>query len=198
MDIKTSIGIVAALIALAGTLRYVKEIVAPAKRSERVKPRLAAWGILVAESIILLPGTYIAGGHKTIYLLGAYAIIQLLIFLLAFKYGEKGFTLLEKVCLTIAAVSILIWIIQGDPTTSIVINVIIDACGVAPIMMNALKGDEDTPAWVFAAVSAILNLFAITETNLGAILFPVYLAASNTIIMAFAWLGRRRLRAAQR
>src|ERR1035441_1448352 len=118
---KTSIAIVAALLAIAGNVPYLRDII-----KKKVKPHPYTWLVWTIVSCIVFFGQVARGAGIGALSTAASEIFTVIIFLLSLKYGFKNIRRIDTYCLIIALVGIIPWLLTKDPTISVVIAVSID------------------------------------------------------------------------
>ncbi len=181
-----TIGIIAGVLALGGYIPYIYSIF-----KGITKPNRATW---IIWSIVggLLGFSYLAeGDSNAIWLPLGYFIGPLFVAILSIWYGYTEWTRLDKICLLIAVISIVPWILSKDATITLIINVLIDASGAIPTLVKTFKEPEteDLPAWVIFAIANTLQLFAISYLDI-TIMYPVYLFLLATSMVILILRGR--------
>src|ERR1035441_10224232 len=94
---KTSIAIVAALLAIAGNVPYLRDII-----KKKVKPHPYTWLVWTIVSCIVFFGQVARGAGIGALSTAASEIFTVIIFLLSLKYGFKNIRRIDTYCLIIA------------------------------------------------------------------------------------------------
>ena len=98
-SMKTSIAIVAALLAIAGNVPYLRDII-----QKKVKPHPYTWLVWTIVSCIVFFGQVARGAGIGALSTAASEIFTVIIFLLSLKYGFKNIRRIDTYCLIIALV----------------------------------------------------------------------------------------------
>lgn len=131
-------GQVAGVLALAAFAPYVRAIL----RGE-TKPNRASWFIWLVVGVMLGASYFASGAKHTIWVPISYIIGPLVIAILSIKRGEGGWTRFDRVCLAVAATSLVLWWLCGEPRIALAINLCIDGLGALaayPIYMVLASG----------------------------------------------------------
>lgn len=100
-------------------------------------PMKSTWLIWASLNSVTFAGMWAQGsvnGQIIGGILGAWTVT-----ILAFKYGESGWTLLDKLCLVGAALGIILWLMFDSPTLRIVTSLCVVFLGSIPTFVSALK-----------------------------------------------------------
>ena len=185
-DWKTILGIGGGLFALLGFLPYIVTVL-----QGKTSPNRASWSIWASLGIVLAISNFEEGARDTMPLLIAYAICQITIALLSFKYGEGGWNTFDRTCLFGALLSIILWQLFNSALIAITISIAIDSLGALPtIKKSYLEPEtEDLFSWMMFWVAGTCNLLALTELSAIAAQ-PIYLFSFNTIVVFLLWLPK--------
>lgn len=166
-----TIGIVAGVLALAGYIPYIYTIFTGA-----TKPNKATWIIWTIVGGLLAFSYLAEGDQNAIWLPLGYFIGPLLVAILSFKYGYSEWSRLDIICLVMALISIVPWLLSKDATITLLINVLIDSTGAIPTIVKTYRepDTEDFTAWTIFFIANTLQLFAISAWHLS-VLYPIYL-----------------------
>jgi hypothetical protein len=178
------IGIVSGLISLLGYLPYVLSIL-----KGRTKPNRATWIIWTVIGMLLVASYYFTGDIKAIWVPLAFFVGPFIVMILSFFYGQSNWSILDISCLIAAALSLIAWVITGDPLVALLINVFIDFLGAIPTLHKTFLNPEteDLKAWVLFFIGSAINIAAIITWDI-TIIYPLYLVAitfSMVIILLF-------------
>ncbi|OGC88575.1 hypothetical protein A2419_02825 [Candidatus Adlerbacteria bacterium RIFOXYC1_FULL_48_26] len=174
---KESIAIVAALLAIAGNLPYLFDII-----KGRVKPHPYTWFVWSIVSCIVFFGQVVKGAGWGALPTGASEIFTIIIFLFSLKYGFKGITRTDTIFLVVALLGLIPWILTKDPTISVIIAVGIDLVAFAPTLRKTwLKPTSETPILYGSNVLRhILALFSLQTYNIATMLHSIAMITANT------------------
>jgi len=175
--VKESIAIVAALLAIAGNLPYLFDII-----KGRVKPHPYTWFVWSIVSCIVFFGQVVKGAGWGALPTGASEIFTIIIFLFSLKYGFKGITRTDTIFLVVALLGLIPWILTKDPTISVIIAVGIDLVAFAPTLRKTwLKPTSETPILYGSNVLRhILALFSLQTYNIATMLHSIAMITANT------------------
>lgn len=180
------IGITAGILAISGYIPYIISIL-----RGKTKPDRATWLIWTIVGGILAFSYIATGDMKAIWLPLGYFLGPFITMLLSIRYGYSRWSKLDTVCVVIASVSLLPWLIAKDPIITLLINVFIDATGAIPTIVKTYKEPEteDFTAWIIFFTANTLELFAITEWSLSEI-YPIYLFVLAGTMVSLILLGK--------
>ena len=185
-DWKTIAGVGGGIFALMGFLPYIVTVF-----KGKTSPNRASWSIWASLGIILAVSNYQEGARDTMPLLTAYAICQITIAFLSFKYGEGGWNTFDRTCLFGALISIVLWQLYDSPLIAISISIAIDSLGALPtIKKSYLQPEtEDLFSWMMFWIAGTCNILALTEFSAIAAQ-PIYLFTFNSIVVFLLWLPK--------
>ena len=141
----------------------------------------------------MIATSYYAGGaRETIWAAFSYVLGPLIVAVLSIRFGEGGWTNLDKFCLVAAAVSIFIWFMTGSPGIALASNLLIDALGVVPTLKKSWLNPEteNRTGWTIGSMGAFVNLFAVDAwANPEIFVYPVYMMVNTGLIAGFVWFS---------
>ncbi len=183
MTFASTAGIAAGVI---GFIAFVPYIIGTLNHTTR--PNKATWIIWTVLGIIIAASYYASGARDSAWTPIAYAIGITIVAILSVKYGEEGWTALDKWCLVGAGAGLALWAITKEPVTAYYLTTIVDATGAVPTIKKAWERPESeiNLAWPMFLVANTLNLFAISEWSAAMALYPVYvfiLAGTMTVLV---------------
>jgi hypothetical protein len=166
-----TLGIIAGIIGFLAFVPYILDTL-----SHKTKPNKATWIIWAVLGLIIAASYWSAGARDTAWTPIGYAIGILAVAALSLKYGEEGWTALDKACLIGAGVGLAVWAITSEPVFAFFLTTAIDAIGGIPTILKAYKKPEteSRAAWAMFLIANSLNLLAISEWSLVIALYPVY------------------------
>lgn len=173
------LGWTAGLVCLIAYWPYIVAVI----RRETI-PNRATWIIWTLVSLIIAISYKNSGGEATFWVPVGYAVGSGIVAILSFKYGEGGWTRLDKFCLTMAVLSIPAWILSGSPKTALLISLAVDLLGALPtIKKSYLEPEkENRIAWSLFAVGCFLNVAALPDWNFWVALYPVAMVMLVSVI----------------
>jgi len=193
MSIKLILGTVSTILAIAGTLPYLINVLAK-KTTPHIYTWLV-WGIIQATSAIamIING---AGFGSWPIIIGALSCF--LIFLLSFKYGTKNITKFDTLCLILAIISIIIWIIQKNPLITVILLSVIDTLGFIPTYRKAYiePQSETLSAFVICAAAYFFGILALQDYSVITAFYLITIFISNFVFVALIFLRRKALKKA--
>jgi hypothetical protein len=126
----------------------------------------------------------------------SYVIGPCITSLLAIKFGEGGWTKLDRICLVGVGIGLILWGVYRSPSLTLGINIGIDFLGALPTLRKSLRHpySEDLFAWVLFSIAHILNLLAIDLWQWQIVIYPIYMFVVCSAICLFLWRGRLKSR----
>jgi len=176
---KTSIAIVAALLAIAGNVPYLRDII-----QKKVKPHPYTWLVWTIVSCIVFFGQVARGAGIGALSTAASEIFTVIIFLLSLKYGFKNIRRIDTYCLIIALVGIIPWLLTKDPTISVVIAVSIDLFAFSATVRKTWNQPKtETPTlYGMNVLRHIVTLFSFEAYNVATTLHSIVMIAANSLM----------------
>ncbi len=176
---KESIAIIAAVLAVAGNLPYLRDVI-----HERVHPHPYTWLVWSIVSGVIFFGQVEKGAGWGALPTGAAEIFTIIIFFFSLKHGFTYITKKDTAFLAIALAGIIPWILTKDPTISVIIVVSIDLIAFIPTIHKASRHHcTETPIlYSVNVVRHILTLFALQTYNIATTLHAIAMIIANTIM----------------
>ena len=190
MAFKELFGILAVVAGLTSFLPYLRDIF-----RKKTTPHIYSW---LVWSILQITGVIamISGdaGYGSLGLAMG-ALVSIVVFILAFKYGTRNITKFDTVCLIGALVAILVWIFQKDAFYSVILITVIDFVGFLPTYRKGYfePNSETAMLYFMSAVSNIFAILSIANYSVVTTLYVASLVATNGFIVTLL-LVRRRMR----
>jgi hypothetical protein len=187
--VKETLAVIAALLAVAGNLPYLWDIL-----KERVRPHPYTWLVWSIVSGIVLFGQIAKGAGIGALPTAASEIFTILIFLFSLKYGFKGITKTDTVFLFCALFGIALWIYTNDPTYSVIIAVTIDVIAFVPTLRKTWADPAtETPILYSSNVLRhILALFSLQTYNIATTLHSIAMIGTNTLMTAIILFHKKK------
>lgn len=172
-------GEVAGIVSFAAYLLYIYTII-----RGQTKPNRATWWILSLVGTMIAISYYAGGARDTIWVAVSYIAGPLITAILSLWYGEGKWETLDKVCLTGAIVSAIVWYLSSSALIALSVNLLMDFLGLIPTIKKSYlrPTGEDRTAWTLESFAGILNMFAIKTFTFAIILYPLYLLILNVFI----------------
>lgn len=191
-DITALAGKVAGVVALAAYVPYIISIFRGGS-----KPSKSTWWILALVGVMLYLSYGASGGANTLWVPMAYILGPFVVAILSLRFGEKGWTKLDSICIAGALLSIPAWVLTGSAFTALAINIFVDFLGIIPTLRKSYlrPWTEDCLAWGVTALASLINLFAVEEWNLHLGTYPAYMMLFNGLIfiLLFNLQGRKKI-----
>ena len=179
MTIPEIIGIVSGFLAFSSYFFYI-----PAILKGDTKPNRASWWIWGGIGVLIVASYYVLGARGTIWVPISEAIGPVVIALFSIKYGEGGWTRLDRWCLVGAGIGTLLWWFTSSALIGLVFYLFIDLMAVIPTIKKSFHRpeNEDKEAWGLAFAGQLLNLFAVEKATFSILLYPIYMIITNGAI----------------
>lgn len=186
---KETLAIIAALIAIAGNLPYLRDCF-----TRRVKPHPYTWLVWTIVSGITLFGQLAKGAGIGALPAAVALCFTIAIFIFSIQYGFKYVRKADKYFLIAALLGLIPWLISDDPTISVVIAVSIDLIAFVPTIRKTwLHPESETPILYSAnVVRHVLTLFSLQTYNIATTLHSIAMIVTNTIMTGIITLKARQ------
>ena len=185
---KETLAIIAALLAIAGNLPYLRDIL-----KGLVKPHPYTWlvGSIVSGTVFF--GILAKGAGIGALPVAASEVFTVIIFVFSLKYGFKGITNADKIFLAVALTGLIPWLFTSDPTLSIVIAVGIDLASFVPTFRKTwMYPSTETPILYGSNVLRhILVLFSLQTYNIATTLHSIAMIVTNTAMTGIILLRKK-------
>lgn len=187
MNLKAILSTISGLVFIFAFFPYSKAIV-----KKETSPRKATWLVWAAGDIIILIGM-IAKGTISGLMVGA-VIGATSIFLLSLKFGEPGWTKRDKICITLSALAITLWIYFGESNIGIALSLLALYIAAWPTYVSAWEKpeNEDKRGWIFFNLANFFALVAIPHLTFADMAAPIVFTAID-LPMLFLLFIRPRL-----
>ncbi|KKW11660.1 MAG: putative RNA methylase [Parcubacteria group bacterium GW2011_GWA2_49_9] len=181
------IGIASGILALCSYLFYI-----PAILAGKTRPSRASWWIWGGVGILIVCSYYASGARETIWVPLSEAIGPVIIALLSIKYGEGGWTRLDKWCIFGALIGTFFWWFTSSAIVGLVFYLFTDFMAAIPTIKKSLHRPEheDKKAWGFVFFGQLLNLFAVEKALFSILVYPIYMIITNGAIFALQFRKR--------
>lgn len=173
---KELIGIVAVLLSVIGHTPYIIDTY-----KKKTRPHVFTWLIISIVVAIAFFGQLAAGAGAGAWSTGITALIVFIIAFLAVRNNNTKITTLDKVFFGCALLAIIPWYITKNPTISIVMVTLIDACAFVPTLRKTIKDPESETltTYLMNILRHGLSVLAISTYSFTTVLYPAYLLVLN-------------------
>lgn len=183
------IGYLSGVIGLLAVVPYLRGIF-----KKETKPERASWLIWTIVDVIAFFSQLAKGASNSLFMTGAYALGDISIFLLAFKYGY-GSKLLKRdvIALFGVGISLVFWYLTKEAATAIFIIIMTDAIAGILTVIKSYESPttENMTKWILTVIASLLASIAVGSLNVILIAFPLYIFLESVAIIVAIELGRR-------
>lgn len=176
---KETIAIVAALLAIAGNVPYMVQVV-----QGKVQPHAYTWFVWSIVSAVVLFGQIVKGAGVGAIPTAASEVFTFIIFILSLRYGFQRTTWIDTAFLIAALLALIPWALTKDPTLSVVIVVTIDVLGFFPTLRKGWREPKtETPILYGSNVLRhALALFSLQAYNVATTLHSIAMIVVNSVM----------------
>ena len=177
---KDVLAIIAAILAVAGNLPYIKDAF-----TRRVKPHPFTWLVWTIVSAIVFFGQVAKGAGIGALPAGIAEVFTIIIFAFSLQYGFKYVKKTDKYFLGAALLGIIPWLIFDNPTISVIIAVTIDLIAFVPTLGKTYRHPEtETPVLYGSNVLRhVLTLLSLQAYNVATMLHSIAMIITNTLMV---------------
>ena len=181
MTIQHIIGIASGVVAFGSYFFYI-----PAILKGETKPNRASWWIWGTVGALIVVSYYASGARETIWVPVSEAVGPAVIALLSVRFGEGGWTRLDRWCLFGAGIGTFFWWITSSAAVGLVLYLFTDLMAIVPTIKKTLHRpeNENKTAWGLTFSGQLLNLFAVERWTFSILLYPLYMIFTNGTIFA--------------
>lgn len=185
---KETAAVVAALLAIAGNIPYLWDII-----KARVQPHPYTWFVWSIVSAVVFFGQVSKGAGIGALPTAASEIFTVIIFIFSLKYGFKGIRTIDTVVLFIALAGLIPWWLTDDPTLSVIIAVSIDVIAFIPTLRKtwAEPATETPILYSSNVVRHALALFSMQSYNIATMLHAIAMITTNSVMTLFILLRKK-------
>lgn len=190
MDIKEILAIIAALIAFGGNLPYIRDAF-----RKRVKPHPYTWLVWTIVTGITFFGQVQAGAGIGALPAAISEIFTITIFIFSLRYGFKYVAKTDTIFLIVALLGLIPWLINDDPTISVIIAVGIDIVAFVPTIRKAWRHPKTETPVLYSAnvIKHILTLFSLQAYNIATTLHSIAMIITNSAMSGIILLKKEPL-----
>jgi hypothetical protein len=185
-------GLIAGAISLAAFVPYIITSV-----RGKTRPNRATWFIWSVLGLILLASYYAVGARDTIWLMVGNQIGFFATLAVSMRYGEGGWTKLDKGCIVGAGLGLVAWLVFNSPLMALIMSIIMDFIGGIPTIRKAYHdpGSENRMTWFLFSAGNVFNLIAIgNDWTIPIAGYPVYMFLISSLILGILILRQDQLK----
>lgn len=152
-------------------------------------PSFFSRGVWFLLGIISFAGVFLGGGSSASVVLAATLLLgNTAVFAVSYKKGSREFGNVEKISLLLLVAAVGVWAVFDSPYLGLVISLVAHFIGGVPTIWRVFKRPESEQAyhWYFFFVGCIISIVASEDKALTAILFPLYFAVFDGLVIALA------------
>ena len=183
MDLKITLGIIAAILAFISSFIYIKDIF-----RGNTKPHTYTWLIWSIVTTIAFFGQWVSGGGPGSWSTGVSALLTTFILILSLRggYGTKDITNFDKVCLVLSLISILPWLLAKSVLWSVLLATFIDLIAFFPTMRKTWYApqSESLGSMYVDAVKHSLSMFSMKSYSLINLIYPAAVLFTKFVIIS--------------
>lgn len=174
------LGLTGGFLALVQFAPYIRNIVRGTTRPQR-----ATWAIWTTLSGLIFTSQAAQGAGASLWMSAAQGIGNLVVFVLAFKFGVGGRKRVDINALILAGVGLVIWGFTKQPTVALLIFIGVDAIAASLTIIKAYRdpSSETMLAWVLSDLSGLCAALAVGQVNFSLLAYPVYVSIANTAVI---------------
>jgi hypothetical protein len=193
-DLAPVLGVLAALVGIADTIPYVRDIV-----RGKTRPHRGTWLIWGVLAIVVFWSQRADGASWSLIMAGSQAVLTSLVFLLAIRRGEGGFSASDAALIALAGVGVIGWVIVDEPVVAVAGVIVADL--VAAFMMAPKTyrdpGSETLAMFALASLGGALGAGAVGTVDPSLLAYPIYYCLVNAAIALLIYSRRAALRGAR-
>ncbi len=191
MNLKIILGLIAALFALGSAFLYIRDIF-----RGNTKPHIYTWLIWAILTIIGFLGQLHGGGGPGAWATGVTSIYTVFVFFLSFRYGTPDITNFDKICLTLAVISIVPWLLTQNVLLSVILATFTDIIGFLPTMRKTWNAprSESLGSMYFDALKHGLSIVSLQRYSLITWFYPAGVLFAKIVIIAEIKFRRSKLK----
>ena len=187
------LGILAGVLQAVAGVPYVRDVLRGSTR-----PHRATWMIWCVLSLIVLLSQRADGARWSLVLVAVQFLATLVVLMLSLRRGVGGGAPTDLALLAVAAAGVVGWQTFGDPLVATACVVGADVIAVCLMLPKTFRDpwSETLSAYLLGLVSVALAGASVGSFAPRLLLYPAYLLAGDSAIVAAIVIGRRRLRRA--
>ena len=191
LDYKILLGIAATILGISGYLPYFRDMLA-----KRIKPHAFSWLIWSILTFIAFTVSITKGGAAGSWVLGVQGALNAIIAVIAMRSGETRITSLDTLCLGLALLGILLWVVTMNSLWGVLISSVVDLIALVPTLTKAYKNpfEESTSLFILSGLGFAISILALGSVSILTALYPSVIIVANTALVSMILLRRRVLK----
>ncbi|HEX6258447.1 MAG TPA: hypothetical protein VFZ48_03135 [Candidatus Saccharimonadales bacterium] len=179
MEFKTVLGMVAVGLNILAFWPYIIDTL-----RRKTKPHIYSWLLWTLMTTVVFIGQQADGAGAGAWVTGITAVIDLVIFLLALKFGTADITTSDKICLASALVIMVIWLFSNSLVLSIVLITLVDTLAFIPTIRKTLKAphEETFITYPLSTVRCLLGILALANYSIITCAYPIAMLVMYALI----------------
>ncbi|MDX6572776.1 MAG: hypothetical protein QOC86_1932 [Gaiellales bacterium] len=189
---EAAFGVLAGILQLTATAPYLRDILGGS-----TKPQRATWMIWTSLSLVVLASQWASGATWSLALTAGQALSCGTVLALSIRRGAGGVSPLELALLGLAGLGVVGWQIAGNPTVATCSVVAADLVAVALMLPKTYRqpASETLATYAIGVASTLCALVAIGSSTASLWIYPLYILAADSAVVAVIVLRRRALAA---
>lgn len=180
---KELIGIIGIALVVIAYAPYIFDII-----RNKAKPHPFSWLIWTITSVSMFILQTLHGSGSGAYPLGVVSVFALTIAILAFYKSKVVITKSDIVCLVLALIGIIFWLVVRQPLVSVVLLLLVDLVGFAPTLRKGWRApyEDSISLWGINFFRQFSSILAIQKYNPITLMTPLawmILSASLCIVL---------------
>lgn len=206
IELSTLALILSTILVYSSMFRYIYSIL-----KGHTKPNLVGWLLYQIATICILISSYELGSTPTIMLSLAFAVTQLIVIILSFRYGFTRIDRVESLYFGVSMISLIFWAIASHSIELLTAlhfterwvavfvlttNTLIEVMGALAIFTKLYKypETEDATSWLLWWLAGLFALLAVTSYTYEDLLYPSYILVTNIAIWLLCFRKKPRFR----
>ena len=175
-QIAPMLGILAALVGIAGNVPYIRDTL---RRSTR--PHQGTWLIWCVLAIVVCLSQFADGASWSLLMAGTHVVLNAAILVLAIRLGSGGLRASDRALISLAGAGVAGWLIVDEPLVATACVVAADLIAAA-MMVPKTHRDPDSETlstFALASLGGALAAGSVAAVEPGLLLYPVYYCLVN-------------------
>lgn len=175
------------LVAILGVLTYVSAVYQMI--FGKYSPSFFTRGVWLLLGINSFIGVLFGEGTKASVILALTLLVgNAAVFIVSYKKGSRNFGNVEKLSLILLIIAMTVWLVLDAPFITLIISLVAHFIGGMPTIWRTIKKPENEQAlhWYFFFSASVISIIASPNKTITAILFPVYFALFDGLIIFLA------------
>lgn len=184
------LGIGAGVLQVSSIIPYIRDII----RGD-ARPNIVSFALWTTIQVIAIAAQISAGASWSLALLFATTFNTTLVVILCLRgYGYKKYGLVDKACLGLAVLTLVLWQITNNAVLALVLAVVTDLIASLPTIVKTYKDpfSETVLPWFMIVIAAAMGAASTTIFNVANLIYPLYMFAMNSTITGLTFFGRQR------